>query len=42
MISITSVKTQCNKLLNDLCKMQYSEELLRLKSNAILLLNERM
>ena len=25
MIRITSVKTQCNKSLNDLCEIQYSE-----------------
>ena len=42
MTRITSVKMQCNKSLNDLCEIQYSEELLRLKSNASLSLNERM
>ena len=27
MKKITSVKTQCNKSLNDLCEIQYSEAL---------------
>ncbi len=27
MTKITSVKTQCNKLLNNLCEIQYSEAL---------------
>ena len=37
-----SIKIQCNKSLNGLCEIQYSEALLRLKSNASLSLNERM
>jgi len=27
MIKIISIKTQCNKSLNDLCEIQYSETL---------------
>jgi hypothetical protein len=42
MTRIISIKIQCNKLLNYLCEIQYSEALLGLKSNASLSLNERM
>ena len=42
MTRITSVKMQCNKSLNDLCKIQYKRGISRLKPDTIFLLNERM